>query len=206
MELSAFTQAVTAAHQARMAGNGGRIGADESLPMLVTDANKLRQYYTDVGAYAHPDGPPAQPPPPCGLAVPDQANNPGLMRDCITLLAVQDTLRGTASLNWGVDTAIATWDGVTTGGTPNRVTKLLLPTKSLSGRIPAELGRLSELTHLDLSRNSLTGEISGELGGLSNLEVLRLSGNSLTGCIPTGLRDVADSGPRRAGARLLRFV
>ena len=193
MELPAFTQAVAAAHQARMAANGGRIGADESLPMLVTDANKLRQYYTEVGAYDNPDGPPSQPPPPCGLAVPNQANNPGLMRDCMTLLAAKDTLRGTATLNWSVDTAIATWDGVTTGGTPNRVTKLLLPTKSLSGRIPAELGRLSELTHLDLSRNSLTGKIPEELGGLPNLEVLRLSGNSLTGCIPSGLRDFADN-------------
>ena len=191
MELTALTSAVHTAHQERVTSNGGRIGEDTSLPMLVTDANQLRQYYTEVGAYAPGAPTPVQPPPPCGLAVPDQANNPGLMRDCMTLLAAKDTLRGTATLNWSVDTAIATWDGVTTSGTPNRVTKLLLPTKSLSGRIPAELGRLSELTHLDLSRNSLTGEIPGELGGLSNLEVLRLSGNSLTGCIPLALMSVA---------------
>ncbi len=64
MELPAFTQAVTAAHQARVTEYEGRIGADESLPMLVTDANQLRQYFIEVGAYDHPDGPPAQPPPP----------------------------------------------------------------------------------------------------------------------------------------------
>ena len=37
---------------------------DDTLPMLVTDANLLRQYYTDIGAYDQPDGPPVQPPPP----------------------------------------------------------------------------------------------------------------------------------------------
>ena len=88
--------------------------------MLVTDANRLREFFSDpkVGAYDHPDGPnPKQPPPPCGLAVPDQANNPGLMRDCITLLELKDTLRGTAALNWMASTTIATWEGVTLGTT-----------------------------------------------------------------------------------------
>ena len=64
MELPAFTQAVTMAHQDRLTEYGGRIGADPSLPMLVTDTNQLRQYFISVGAYDHPDGPPAQPPPP----------------------------------------------------------------------------------------------------------------------------------------------
>ena len=78
MELPAFAQAVTTAHQARVAANSGRTRPDPSFPMLVTDANRLRQFFSDpkVGAYDHADGPPAQPPPPCGLAVPDQANNP----------------------------------------------------------------------------------------------------------------------------------
>ena len=65
MELPALTQAVTAAHQARVAANGGRIGEDESLPVLVTDANRLRQYFSDpkVGGYAPGVPTPAQPPP-----------------------------------------------------------------------------------------------------------------------------------------------
>ena len=195
MELPALTQAVTVAHQARVAANGGRIGADEGLPMLVTDANQLRQYFSDpkVGAYAPGAPTPAQPPPPCGLAVPDQANNPGLMDDCQALLAAKDTLRGTAALNWSVDTSITGWDGVTASGAPSRVTKAELPSKSLTGTIPAELGALFKLTHLDLSRNSLTGEIPQELGGLTSLEVLRLAGNSLTGCVPAALRDVRDN-------------
>ena len=193
MELPTFTQEVTAAHEARVAANGGRIGADASLPMLVTDANQLRQFFSDpaVGGYAPGAPTPVQPPPPCGLAVPNQGANPGLMRDCQTLLAAKNALAGTASLNWSVDTAIASWDGVTTGGTPSRVTKVELSSESLSGSIPAELGSLFELTHLDLSANSLTGDIPSELGWLYNLEEIRLSGNSLTGCIPITLKDVA---------------
>ena len=190
MALPTLTQAVTTANQARVTEYGGRIGADTNLPMLVTDANQLREYYTEVGAYAPGAPPPVQPPPPCGLAVPDQANSPGLMRDCMTLLGAKDTLRGTATLNWSVDTAIGSWDGITAGGTPSRVTKVELDDESLTGTITAELGILSALTHLDLSSNSLTGEIPRELGGLSNLEELRLSGNSFTGCIPSALKDV----------------
>ena len=65
IELPALTQAVTAAHQARVAANGGRIGEDTGLPMLVTDANRLRQYFSDpkVGGYAPGVPTPEQPPP-----------------------------------------------------------------------------------------------------------------------------------------------
>ncbi len=63
MSLPAFSRAVTEAHQARMSEYEGRIGAGQSLPMLVTDANQLRDYYTEVGAYA-PGVPTPAPPPP----------------------------------------------------------------------------------------------------------------------------------------------
>ena len=35
-----------------------------------------------------------------GTAVSSPADNPGLVADCSVLLAVKDTLRGTATLNW----------------------------------------------------------------------------------------------------------
>ncbi len=195
MELPAFTQAVTAAHQARVTANGGRTRPDPSFPMLVTDANRLREFFSDpkVGAYDHPGGPPVQPPPPCGLAVPDQADNPGLMRDCITLLRLKDTLTGTTPLDWSVDRTIATWEGVSLNASSTRVAELELDDEGLDGTIPPSLGELSALVTLDLSGNSLTGTIPAELGLLSNLETLRLSGNSLTGCIPQHLEDVADN-------------
>ena len=193
MELPALTQAVATVHQDHVAANGGRIGADESLPMLVTDANRLRQYFSDpkVGAYAPGVPTPAQPPPPCGLAVPDQGDNPGLIRDCMTLLAAKDALRGTASLNWSATTTIASWNGINVTGTPGRVTILDLSARGLTGSIPPALAGLSALVTLDLSDNDLTGEIPEDLAGLGSLETLRLSGNNLTGCIPMGLMSVA---------------
>ena len=195
MELPTFTQAVTTAHQARVAANGGRIGAAANLPMLVANVDQLPQFMTAVGAYDHPDGPPAQPPPvpacATGTAVTDTVVNRGLVYDCGALLAGKDELRGTAALDWSADTSITDWEGVTTSGTPSRVTELDLSSEGLSGSIPAELGTLFELTTLDLSMNSLTGDIPAELGLLPNLEEIRLSGNSLTGCVPIALRDVA---------------
>ena len=131
---------------------------------------------------------------PCVGAAPNEADNPALMRDCIRLLAMKDTLRGTATLNWGLDTAITNWDGVTLNGTPSRVSRLLLPNKRLTGSIPSSFGsffHLTHLTHLNLSGNSLTGNIPPELERLEGLAELRLSGNSLTGCIPLPLKDVA---------------
>ena len=41
--------------------------------------------------------------------------------------------------------------------------------------------------------NQLTGEIPAELGRLTNLTVLHLSGNQLTGCVPASLQDVANN-------------
>ena len=190
MELPAFRTAVAAAHQARLTANGGRTGPDPGYPMLQTDANRLTEFFTAIGAYNHPDGPPVPPSPPCGLAMSNQQDKPGLMQDCTVLLGGKDTLRGTGTLDWSTGTAIGSWDGLTTAGTPTRVTKVELDDEDLTGTIPADLGSLSELTHLDLNDNSLTGDIPRELGNLHNLEEVRLSGNSLTGCIPDGLKDV----------------
>ena len=63
MELSDFTRTVIEAYNALVNEYEGRIGADSSLPMLITDAHRLRDFFIEVGAYDHPDGPPAQPPP-----------------------------------------------------------------------------------------------------------------------------------------------
>ena len=48
----------------------------------------------------------------------------------------------------------------------------------LSGEIPAELSRLSNLTVLWLYDNQLSGEIPAELSRLSNLYTLRLDRNT----------------------------
>ena len=110
LTLPAFGQATTAAHQARVAANGGRVRPDPAFPMLVSDASQLSTYFREVGAYSDPASPPAQPPPvlTCanGTAVTDPNTNWGLVQDCEALLAAKDTLRGTATLNWSKDLAI----------------------------------------------------------------------------------------------------
>ena len=126
---------------------------------------------------------------PCenGTAVPNPVDNPGLVSDCIILLAAKDTLRGTAALDWSADTAIGDWTGITLGGTPERVTRVLVTYDNLDRTIPAGLGGLEELQWLKLGDNALTGAIPAELGALSNLRVLGLSGNDLTGPLPPEL-------------------
>lgn len=127
-----------------------------------------------------------------GAAVPNAGLNRELAFDCDALLKAKDELAGTGTLNWSVDRALTSWDGVTVAGTPGRVTKLQLPTRSLTGRVPPSLGFLSALTHLTLNGNSLSGLLPQELGDLSSLRFLRLAGNSFTICLPPGLRNVAD--------------
>lgn len=121
-------------------------------------------------------------------AVPDP-ENPDLVADCETLLGLKDTLRGTASLNWSPTLIITQWTGVSVA--TSRVTVLNLrnrQTDSLTGRIPRELGTLSQLLALDLSNNQLTGTIPAALGTLTKLVELRIAGNQLKGCIPYKLQ------------------
>ena len=116
--------------------------ADGQSATRATRVEQLQQEYRDLGAYADitpGDGQtttftPAQPPaaPTCtnGTVVPSPADNRELVKDCETLLAAMDTLRGTATLNWATGTALSSWTGITTGGTPARVTGLRLANQS----------------------------------------------------------------------------
>ena len=177
--------------------------ADAFASTRIANASGLTAYYQTIGAYGDitPDDgetttfTPAQPPAALtcagGTAVATPDENRALVHDCEILLDQKASLAGTATLNWSATTAMASWDGVTTGGTPLRVTGLALASESLSGTIPAALGGLSAVTTLNLSSNSLTGSIPAELGMLYQMTTLRLSGNTLTGCIPVALKDVA---------------
>ena len=107
--------------------------------------------------------------------------------DIQALLTVRDKLAGDGTLNWSEAVPIASWDGVTIGGSPMRVTRLSLRQRRLSGTIPPELGKLAELSSLDLNGNRLGGEIPAELGRLSKLAALHLYGNRLQGRIPPEL-------------------
>ena len=114
-------------------------------------------------AVATPEPPPAVA---CanGVAVAEREARPGLVADCVALLASRDALRGEASLDWGGDLAIGRWEGVAVEGEPPRVTGLDLRDKGLTGSIPRTLRRL-------------------------RLDEVRLAGNALTGCVPSAFGD-----------------
>ena len=68
---------------------------------------------------------------------------------------------------------------------------LNLKANALSGSIPPELGNLTNLTSLDLGFNNLLGDIPIELGEFKNLTELDLSFNRLTGSIPPELANLS---------------
>ena len=77
-------------------------------------------------------------------------------------------------------------------GRLSNLTQLSLVGNKLTGTIPTQLGRLSNLTRLILTRNQLTGTIPPELGQLSNLTDLSLGRNQLTGTIPSELLNLSN--------------
>ena len=128
-----------------------------------------------------------------GLAVATPADNAALVGECQTLLQLRDTLAGTGSLNWSAATTMASWDGLTLGGTPQQVTQLSLADSGLGGELSGLLGELSALTQLRLNDNTLSGLIPSKLTQLSNLTHLYLADNSLDGCIPAALKTIANN-------------
>ena len=122
-----------------------------------------------------------------GAAVASPADNPGLVRDCETLLGIRDVLSASPSLDWADDRPITSWEGVAIGGTPPRVHGLVLRSRKLTGEFPIELTTLTQLRELDLSWNELTGSIPPEIGALTSLTQLNLFDNNLTGGIPKEL-------------------
>ena len=102
------------------------------------------------------------------------------------------------SENWLTDAPLREWYGVDTDGS-GRVVRLDLSgtwegriPHGLTGPIPPELGKLSNLTTLDLGINDLTGPIPPELGNLSELTWLSLYSTSLSGPIPPELGSLAN--------------
>ena len=128
---------------------------------------------------------------------------PPLLEDVAVLMAVRDILAGGAELNWRYSEPIASWRGVSVAGAPLRVAAIDLSGAGLSGRIPAELGTLRQLSWLRLNNNRLTGAIPPELSWLTNLRELALQGNALTGAIPPELQHLANLEELRLGGNRL---
>ena len=139
------------------------------------------------------------PTPPCenGTGVTSPAANPGLMDDCVLLLAAKDTLRGTET-NWSVDTAIANWEGITVSGSPSRVTGLHLD-RNTSGPL---YGRTIPLSATPAEVEGATPEadaprrLAGAPGECSQETLLRITARRAE-----VLREIADGYSGRDAAR-----
>ncbi|KAI3822995.1 hypothetical protein L1987_10598 [Smallanthus sonchifolius] len=70
------------------------------------------------------------------------------------------------------------WEGITCDNS-NRVTSIILPSKSLAGTLPSDLNTLSQIKALDLQRNSFSGELP-TLANLTLLEQVFLDSNNFT--------------------------
>jgi len=57
----------------------------------------------------------------------------------------------------------------------------------LSGALPAEMGKLSQLRTCFLNGNKFTGTIPSELSGMIQVENIRFHGNQLTGSMPSSI-------------------
>lgn len=88
---------------------------------------------------------------------------------------------------WLTNAPLDDWYGVQVSRFSGRVTGLRLPRKNLKGKIPPELGNLTDLEVLWLTGNRLEGNIPSELGNLKELRYLWLDHNRLTGPIPREL-------------------
>ena len=92
-------------------------------------------------------------------------------QDSLALVALYNATDGP---NWTVNTnwltgPVASWSAVTVTG--DRVTSLSLVVNRLTGRIPEEVGNLTNLSFLFLSQNQLTGPIPETLGNLTTWPV-----------------------------------
>ena len=121
-----------------------------------------------------------------------EARAQGLAADRAALVALYNATDGPNwrnRRNWLSNLPLDQWNGVAVRN--GRVTGLLLIGNRLKGRIPPELGNLSELERLSFSGNQLRGSIPSQLGKLANIKWLILSSNRLTGSIPLALSRLA---------------
>ena len=130
-----------------------------------------------------------------GYVVAQPDKNPGLVRDCQTLMNLRGALFGGVTTNWSAGTPIDEWVGLTIEGSPPRVTGLKVGGGAYgnpitAGIISPELGNLAKLRTLDLSGNQLLGNIPSALGQLAELQTLDLTRNQLSGRIPPQLGDL----------------
>eukprot|EP00257_Ricinus_communis_P027705 XP_025015119.1 tyrosine-sulfated glycopeptide receptor 1 isoform X2 [Ricinus communis] len=103
-----------------------------------------------------------------------------------SLLPFYSNLSSFPPLGWSPSIDCCNWEGIECRGIDDRVTRLWLPFRGLSGVLSPSLANLTYLSHLNLSHNRLFGPIPhGFFSYLDNLQILDLSYNRLTGELPS---------------------
>ena len=89
---------------------------------------------------------------------------------------------------WLSDRPLSQWEGLDTEG-GDRVSSLLFGYNKFTGKLPPEIGHLTELKrfYIEFNGDGLTGPIPPEISKLNKLERLGLPGNRFSGSIPPGL-------------------
>lgn len=64
----------------------------------------------------------------------------------------------------------------------------------LTGSIPPEIGKLTELRNFVVGKNELSGTLPTELGSCSSLEIISLLQNAITGTVPIELKNIPNLG------------
>ncbi len=86
--------------------------------------------------------------------------------------------------DWSVNTPIASWGGITLGGTPLRVREVSLKCRKVSGTLSTAFSRLDDLRVLEIETMPVSGSFPSWIGQLTNLERLGLRILRMTGSIP----------------------
>ncbi|XP_062211153.1 probable inactive receptor kinase At5g58300 [Phragmites australis] len=89
-------------------------------------------------------------------------------------------------LNWGQNTSLCSWHGVTCSADRSRISELRVPGAGLIGAIPPNtLGRLVSLQVLSLRSNRLSGNLPSDIASLPSLNSIFLQHNELSGDLPS---------------------
>ena len=99
LPLDELVRKIREAAEERLVLTGGRIGVDRSLPMLVTDANKLQDFYQNTGALYEGENATVLPPPVPGGEEPEQppTRTEGEQPDATTIPAPGDEISPTTT-------------------------------------------------------------------------------------------------------------
>ncbi|MGA7615274.1 MAG: leucine-rich repeat domain-containing protein [Thermoanaerobaculia bacterium] len=114
---------------------------------------------------------------------------PSAQRDA--LIAIYNSTGGanwSDSSNWlGSAGTECSWYGVGCSEDESTVVELSLDYNGLTGTLPSDVARLSDLRTLYLEGNQLTGTLPPEIGNLSSLENLAIYENQLSGSLPSSI-------------------